>query len=126
MNDPHVEELVYHIETGEGLNFQGPPPVEDETDAFRMILEDGVVTFFMKEHHPTEQSARQAVGVGSQPVVKRHQAAPTGRPSSIATTPQSPGRPHPSTRRATPGSANASSSDGLRYGGYIASWIVPS
>ena len=61
MNDPHVEELVYHIETGEGLNFQDPLPLEDETNAFRMTLEDGVATFFMKEHHPTEEDARQAV-----------------------------------------------------------------
>jgi len=61
MNDPHVEELVYHIETGEGLNFQDPLSLEDETNAFRMTLEDGVATFFMKEHHPTEEDARQAV-----------------------------------------------------------------
>lgn len=61
MNDPHVEELVYHIETGEGLNFQNPPPLEDETDVFRIILEDGVATFSMKEHYPTEESARRAV-----------------------------------------------------------------
>ena len=54
MNDPHVEKLVYHIETGNGLSFQDPPPVEDETDAFRMILDDGVATFSMKEHYPTE------------------------------------------------------------------------
>ena len=61
MNDPHVEELVYHIETGDKLAFQDPPPVEDETDAFCMILEDGVATFSMKEHYPTEEAARQAV-----------------------------------------------------------------
>ncbi len=61
MNDPHVEELIYHIETGERLKFQDPPPIEDETDAFRMTLEDGVVTFFMKEHYPTEKDARETV-----------------------------------------------------------------
>jgi hypothetical protein len=61
MNDPHVEELVYHIETGDGLNFQDPPPIKDETDAFRMTLDEGVVTFYMKQHHPTEDDAKQAV-----------------------------------------------------------------
>jgi hypothetical protein len=61
VNDPHVEELVYHIETGDGLNFQDPPPVEDETHTFRMTLEDGVATFVMKEHFPSEKGARQAV-----------------------------------------------------------------
>jgi hypothetical protein len=61
MNEPYVEELVYHIETGEGLNFQDPPSAEDERDAFRMSLDDGVVTFSMKEHRSTEWSPRQAV-----------------------------------------------------------------
>lgn len=61
MNDPHVEELTYHIETGDGLEFQHPPPIEDETSTFRMILSNGVVTISMKEHHSTEQGARQAV-----------------------------------------------------------------
>lgn len=61
MNDPHVEELIYHIETGDKLAFQDPPPIKDETDAFRMILNEGVATFSMKEHHATEESARQAV-----------------------------------------------------------------
>jgi len=61
VNDPHVEELLYHIETGDKLTFQDPLPVEDETAAFRLILEDGVVTLSMQEHHATEESARQAV-----------------------------------------------------------------
>ncbi len=61
MNAPHVEELFYRIETGDGLTFQDPPPLVDETDAFRMTLSDGVATFSMKEHHPTEQSSKQAV-----------------------------------------------------------------
>lgn len=61
MNDPHVEELVYYIETGEDLDFQAPPPVKDETDAFLMVLEDGVAKFAMRGHHSTEESARQAV-----------------------------------------------------------------
>ena len=61
MNDPHVEELVYHIETGNGFSFWDPPPIEAETDAFHMSLEDGIVTFSVKEHYPTEEGARQAV-----------------------------------------------------------------
>jgi hypothetical protein len=61
MNDPHIEKLVYHIETGDGLKFQDPPPLVDENEAFRMTLEDGITTFSMKEHHTTEQSARGTV-----------------------------------------------------------------
>jgi hypothetical protein len=52
VNDPHVEELIYHIETGDKLTFLDPPPVEDEAAAFRLILEDGVATLFMKETTP--------------------------------------------------------------------------
>lgn len=61
MNDPQVEELIYHIEPGEGLRFKDPPPIEDETDAFRMTLANGVATFSMKEYYSTERDARQAV-----------------------------------------------------------------
>lgn len=56
MNDPHIEKLVYHIETGDSLKFQDPPRLADENEAFRMTLEDGVATFSMKE-----QDARAAV-----------------------------------------------------------------
>lgn len=45
VNDPHVEELIYYLETRNvGITFQDPPPLEDETDAFSMLLEDGVLT----------------------------------------------------------------------------------
>ena len=61
MNDPHVEQLTYLMETGGGLKFNDPPPLRDDTDAFTLTLDDGVATFQMKEHHPTEEGARQAV-----------------------------------------------------------------
>lgn len=61
MNDPHVEELRYCVETGGELVFDNPPPIDDETHAFRMSLVDGVATFEMKEHYPTEESAREPV-----------------------------------------------------------------
>lgn len=56
LNDPHVEELRYRIETGGELVFDNPPPIDDQTDGFRMTLADGVVSFKMKEHYPTEES----------------------------------------------------------------------
>ena len=61
MNDPHVEELRYRVETADDLVFEDPPPIEDETEAFRMILAEGVTTFEMKEHHPSEETARVPV-----------------------------------------------------------------
>ena len=61
MNDPHVEELRYHVETTDDLVFEDPPPLKDETDAFRMTLTESLATFWMKEHHPSEEAARMVV-----------------------------------------------------------------
>lgn len=61
LNDPHVEELRYRLETGGDLVFDNPPPIDDQTNAFRMTLADGVASFKMKEHYPTEESARKPV-----------------------------------------------------------------
>jgi len=61
MNDPHVEELIYRVELGEELRIIDPPPVEDETDEFRMQLINEVATFQMKNHHPSEEGARKPV-----------------------------------------------------------------
>ena len=46
MNDPHVEELIYHIETREELGFADPHQSRtSETNALSMMLADSVVTF---------------------------------------------------------------------------------
>lgn len=59
--DPHVESLGYLLRPHEGVNFDNAPPIEHETDAFRMRLESLIATFDMKEHHASEHSARQCV-----------------------------------------------------------------
>ncbi len=41
MNDPHVEWLVYRLETAAALVFQNPEPREDDTSSFHLRLEDG-------------------------------------------------------------------------------------
>jgi hypothetical protein len=61
MNDPHVVRLQYKLHTREHLSFKAPAPLDGETDAFRMRLADGALTFEMKEHHATEESARKRV-----------------------------------------------------------------
>lgn len=61
MRDPHVSALVYRLETDDTVAFDDPPPLEWETDAFRMRLTDGVLRFEMKEHHASEQRARGRV-----------------------------------------------------------------
>jgi hypothetical protein len=62
MNDPHVEYIRYRLEVDELYGrFENPPPLDHETDAYRMRLENGVLTIEMKEHHPTVDSARGKV-----------------------------------------------------------------
>jgi hypothetical protein len=40
------------------VTYENPPPVDYETYAFNAKLDQGLLTVEMKEHHPTEQSAR--------------------------------------------------------------------
>ena len=61
MNDPHVEWLVYRLEVGATLTFNAPPPLERETDGFKLLLEAGKLTVSMKEHHASIDSARSRV-----------------------------------------------------------------
>ena len=61
MKDPHVAALRYRVVLAETVSFDQPPPVERETEAFRMRLADGVATFEMVEHHASEESARRCV-----------------------------------------------------------------
>lgn len=59
---PAVISLRYRLVLSENVSFANTAaPVEDVTDAFSMRLEDGVVTFEMRENHATEESARRSV-----------------------------------------------------------------
>lgn len=59
--DPHVESLVYRVETPESVTYSSPPPVEGDLPAFRYRLADGVLRVEMKEHHATVETARERV-----------------------------------------------------------------
>jgi hypothetical protein len=62
MSDLHVECLRYRLTVDETYGrFENPPPLEHETDTYRMWLEAGVLTIEMKEHHATVESARRRV-----------------------------------------------------------------
>jgi hypothetical protein len=61
MRDPHVVSLQYRLETDPGVTFQNPPPVEAETEAFLVRLDNGVATFQLKDHFPSEEGARRVV-----------------------------------------------------------------
>lgn len=59
--DPHVESLRYLLRPPETVKFDDAPPIEHETDAFRMRLESLIATFVMKKHHASAQTARPCV-----------------------------------------------------------------
>ena len=61
MRDPHVVALQYRLETDPNVTFQNPPPVEAETEAFRVRLDKGAATFELKDHFPSEEAARRVV-----------------------------------------------------------------
>ena len=63
MRDPHVVWVRYRLEADPHVTFENPPPIEWETDTFRMRLAEGIATFEMREHFPSVQEARNAVEV---------------------------------------------------------------
>jgi hypothetical protein len=58
MRDPHVVELRYRLKTEETVTFDNPPPLERVTEAFYVHIANGSVTFRMKDHYATRESAR--------------------------------------------------------------------
>lgn len=62
MNDPHVERLRYRLKVNPSqLSFESPPPLFQEFGAFRIRLEDGILTVDMKEHHASVESAKEKI-----------------------------------------------------------------
>jgi hypothetical protein len=61
MNDPHVDSLRYNLVCSAHVRFNNPPPVEWDCDEFHLKLSDGILSATMKEHYPTEESARAAI-----------------------------------------------------------------
>jgi hypothetical protein len=64
MNDPHVERLRYQLKVNSGycpVQFESPPPLFKEYDAFSIRLENEKLTVEMKEHYATVESAKNKV-----------------------------------------------------------------
>ena len=61
MNDPHVEALFYKVEHADSVDYSVSPPVVQETDVFRVKIEDDQVCFELKKHYPTANSAKEVV-----------------------------------------------------------------
>jgi hypothetical protein len=61
VEEPGVVSLRYRLQAADTVEFQNPPPIERETGAFKLRLEDGVATAWLKEHHSSPDSARMVV-----------------------------------------------------------------
>ena len=60
--DPHVVSLRYRIEPSKGVSFgENNGPIEREFDAFRLSVTHETATAHMKDHHATEDGAREVV-----------------------------------------------------------------
>ena len=61
MRDPHVVSLHYRLETSPTTSFRNPSPASQETSDFKMLLSDGIATFELTSHYPSEEEARKPV-----------------------------------------------------------------
>ena len=61
MNDPQVVELIYIVDHDASVDYSDASPVDHDGEAFRIRIEDKRVSFQLKEHYPTQNSARKAV-----------------------------------------------------------------
>lgn len=57
----HVSAVRYQFVPPDIVQYENPPPVQWETEAFCMRLEDGIARFEMKEHHCSEETARDRI-----------------------------------------------------------------
>ena len=61
MNDPHVDALIYVVESDKSSDYSLARTLEVENALFRLRLENGEARFELKEHFPTWQQAQQAI-----------------------------------------------------------------
>ena len=60
--DPHVVSLRYRIEPSKSVSFgENDGPMKREFDAFRLSVTHETATAHMKDHHATEDGAREVV-----------------------------------------------------------------
>jgi hypothetical protein len=58
MNDPHVRKLHYKVLIDDSTDYNNVPPINEETESFRMFMDGKTATFEMKIHFSTEQEAK--------------------------------------------------------------------
>ena len=81
MNDPHVVALMYRIEHNPSINYAAAPPLAHEEAKFGISIEGMKVTFHLKEHFATWESARESI----EPYIHAWEltAALNGRPGAF-------------------------------------------
>lgn len=62
LSDPHVERLYYTVVHDQSVDYENATPLEAETGAFRVTVDQGRATFHMKEHFATVEEAQCVVG----------------------------------------------------------------
>jgi hypothetical protein len=60
-NRPHIESLLYLLDTDKTLAFDNPPPLDHETPDFRLRLEGDRLTVTMKIHFASVEEAKGIV-----------------------------------------------------------------
>ena len=61
MNDPHVEKMFYIVENDDWIDYGNAEGVHLEEEGFRLLVEDKMVCFEMKEHYPTVEAAKEII-----------------------------------------------------------------
>ena len=61
MDDPTVVALVYQLERGPSVDYSRAKPLCLEEPGFGVRVKDERVRFEFRDHHATEQAARQAI-----------------------------------------------------------------
>ena len=61
MRDPHVQEMYYEVNSGEGISYDDPEPVSFTNHLGKFDLREGILQIFPVEHFPEEEMARRAM-----------------------------------------------------------------
>lgn len=60
MNDPHVEQLRYRLQTTETIEYKNAKPIQGTHALFDWRLENNQLTLTMKQHFASAEEAKQA------------------------------------------------------------------
>lgn len=61
MRDPHVESLIYKLQTAQNVTYDNPSPLEIDYEEFSSRLDNDVLTCQMEVHYPSIEAARRVV-----------------------------------------------------------------